>query len=179
MTKIAVFVGSLQEKSYNKMLAANLERVAPKDLEFTYIDLNMPLFNQDLEANYPTDVQMMKDIVLASDGILFITPEYNRGLPGVLKNAMDWMSRPYGTSAFAHKPAGVVGAGLDHVSGAIAQSDFRHIAAYLNMKVMTQPEIHITEANKYFDENGTIEPGSEHRLDQYMAAFAAWVKNEK
>jgi chromate reductase, NAD(P)H dehydrogenase (quinone) len=179
VTKIAVLVGSLQKKSFNKMLAKNLEAVKPDGVEFHYVDINLPLFNQDLEADYPAEVQKQKDIVAGADGVLFVTPEYNRSLPGVLKNTMDWIARPYGQSAFMGKPAGVVGAGLHHVSGAIAQADLRHIAAFMNMKVMAQPEIHITEANKHFDENGVIDEDSKHRLEEYMAAFSKWVADEK
>ncbi len=179
MTKIAVFVGSLQEKSYNKMLAKALEGLAPADMRFVYVDLHMPLFNQDLENEYPSEVQKMKDIALEADGVLFVTPEYNRSIPGVLKNAIDWLSRPYGTSAFTGKRGGVVGAGLSHVSGAIAQADLRHIAAYLDMRLLNQPEVHLTEAHKHFDEGGTIDQESKDRLVEYMAAFAEWVNTEK
>ena len=176
--KIAIFVGSLQKKSFNKMLAKNLESVKPAGMEFQYIDLNMPLFNQDLEADYPTEVQAQKDIVKNADGVLFVTPEYNRSLPGVLKNAMDWIARPYGTSAFAGKPAGVVGAGLHHVSGAIAQADLRHIAAFLDMRVMNQPEVHINSAAERFDEEGNMSEDDMRRLTEYMAAFGQWVEKE-
>ena len=179
MIKIAVLVGSLQKKSYNKMLARNLERVAPEGVSFQYININLPLFNQDLEASYPVEVQEQKDIVMNADGVLFVTPEYNRSLPGVLKNAIDWISRPYGTSAFVHKPAGVVSAGLHHVSGAIAQADLRHIAGFLDMKMLGQPEIHIAEAHTHFDENGVIDSDSEHRLKEYMSAFTKWVDDER
>ena len=175
MMKIAVFVGSLQQKSFNKMLAKNLESVKPDDMEFQYIDLNLPLYNQDLEADYPAVVQKQKDIVRQADGILVITPEYNRSLPGVLKNALDWISRPYGDSAFNGKPAGVVGAGLHHVSGAIVQADFRHIAAFLNMNVMGQPEVHINSAAERFDEDGRMSDDDMRRLGEYMDTFSEWV----
>lgn len=177
--KIAVFVGSLQKKSFNKMLAANLEAVKPDDIEFTYIDLDLPLFNEDLEKDFPAEVQKQKDIVKEADGVLVVTPEYNRSLPGVLKNALDWLSRPYGESAFDGKPAGVVSAGLDHVSGAIVQADFRHIAAFLNMNVMGQPEIHFDSASERFDDNGNLDDSDLDRLRRYMAAFSEWVKNQK
>ncbi|HEU5121856.1 MAG TPA: NADPH-dependent FMN reductase [Candidatus Saccharimonadales bacterium] len=179
MTKIAVLVGSLQQKSFNKMLAKNLEKVKPADIEFQYVDLNLPLYNQDLEANYPAEVQKQKDIVTRADGVLVVTPEYNRSLPGALKNALDWISRPYGDSAFAGKPAGVVGAGLHHVSGAIAQADFRHIAAFLDLRVMGQPEVHINSAAERFDEEGNMSEDDMRRLGEYMAAFSDWVDSQK
>lgn len=177
MTKIAVLVGSLQEKSFNKMLARNLEKVKPEGMEFQHIDLNLPLYNQDLEAAYPVEVQKQKDIIMKADGVLVVTPEYNRSLPGVLKNAMDWISRPYGQNAFAGKPAGVVGAGLHHVSNAIAQADFRHIAAFLDMQVMNHPEVHINSAAERFDAAGTMSDDDMRRLAEYMAAFAEWISH--
>ena len=179
MTKVAVFVGSLQKKSFNKMLAKNLEAVKPGGMEFTYIDLNLPLYNQDLEADYPAAVQVQKDTVREADAVLFVTPEYNRSLPGVLKNAMDWIARPYGDSAFARKPAGVVGAGLHHVSGAIAQADFRHIAAFMDMRVMNQPEIHINSAAERFDDDGRMSDDDMRRLSEYMSAFSQWITNQR
>jgi chromate reductase len=179
MLKIAVFVGSLQEKSFNRMLAQNLEVIKPEGMEFHYVDITLPLYNQDLEANYPAEVQKQKDIVASADGVLIITPEYNRSLPGVLKNALDWISRPYGQSAFNGKPAGVIGAGLHHVSGAIAQADFRHIAGFLNMKVMGQPELHIADAAKHFDESGKLDDDSMRRIKEYITAFSQWVTDQK
>ena len=179
MTKIAVLVGSLQDKSFNKMLAKNLEKVKPADMEFQYVDLNLPLYNQDLEADYPAEVQKQKDIVADADAVLVVTPEYNRSLPGVLKNAMDWISRPYGQSAFAGKPAGVVGAGLHHVSGAIAQADFRHIAAFMDMRVMNQPEVHVSSAAERFDEEGNMSEDDMRRLGEYMSAFGQWIGDHK
>ncbi len=110
MTKIAVLVGSLRDGSMNKMLAKNLEALAPEGTEFEYADLNLPLFNEDIEPNFPQEAQAAKDVVERADGVLFVTPEYNRGVPGVLKNAIDWLSRPWGQNSFAGKPAGIVGA---------------------------------------------------------------------
>ena len=156
-----------------------MEKVAPDGVEFQYVDLNLPLYNQDLESDYPAEVQKQKDIVAAADGVLFVTPEYNRSLPGVLKNAMDWISRPYGQSAFAGKPGGVVGAGLHHVSGAIAQADLRHITAFMDMRVMNQPEVHINSAAERFDEEGNMSDDDMRRLGEYMTAFVGWVNDHK
>lgn len=179
MANIAVFVGSLQKKSFNKMLAKNLEQLAPSGTTFEHIDVELPLYNQDLEADFPVKVQKMKDIVRAADGVLFVTPEYNRSIPGVLKNAIDWISRPYGMSAFNGKPGGVVSAGVNHVSGAIAQADLRHIAAFLNMKMMTQPELHIPNAHTQFDEEGNLAEENKRRAAEYITALATWVDKEK
>jgi len=181
MTRIAVIVGSLRKESINKYLAKNLEELAPEGTEFTYVDINLPLFNQDVEAsNYPASAQEGKDIVEASDGVLFVTPEYNRSTPGVLKNAVDWISRPWGTNSFAGKPVGVVGASVGPVGTAIAQSDMRHILAFLETKQMGQPEIYVANATELFDENGILtDERWRKNLQGYIDTFVAWVEKEK
>ncbi len=180
MTKIAVFVGSLQQNSLNKKLAHNLERLAPEGVEFEYVDIGaLPLFNQDLEAEYPAEAQRAKDVVLATDGVLFVTPEYNRSIPGVLKNAIDWVSRPWGNNSFDGKPVGIVGATVGPVGTAVAQSDLRHIAGYLNTKLMGQPELYLPTAPGKFDENGHITDESIELLQTYINSFAAWIEQEK
>jgi len=178
VSTIAVFVGSLKEQSLNKRLAKTLESLAPEGMIFTYIDLNMPLFNQDLEADYPVSAQVAKDIVASADGILIVTPEYNRGLPGVLKNAIDWVSRPYGANSFAGKPTGVVGISPTPVGTAMAQASLRPILAFLDAKQLGRPEIYIANASDaMFDEQGIII--DEHwrkNLQLYMESFAKWVR---
>lgn len=180
MTKIAVFVGSLQKESTNRKLAKNLEALAPMGTEFDYIDLNLPLFNQDLEVNYPAEARKVKDAVETADGVLFVTPEYNRSIPGVLKNAIDWASRPWGTNSFAGKPVGIVGASISSVGTAVAQSDLRHIVAFLQMKLMGQPEVYLANAGNLFDENGEL--NDEHwreNIAKYAEAFVTWVEAER
>lgn len=179
MTKIAVFVGSLRADSFNKKLAKNLEQLAPEGVEFDYVDLNLPLFNQDLEANYPHEAQKVKDQVENADGVLFVTPEYNRSIPGVLKNAIDWASRPFGTNSFRGKPTGIVGASSGQIGTAVAQSDLRHICGFLNVKLMGQPELYLGNAGSSFDENGVIVEGSRDYLATYINAFSAWLSQEK
>lgn len=179
MTKIAVFVGSLQEKSFNKLLARNLEKLAPEGVTFDYVDLNLPLFNQDLEASFPSEAQAIKDIVEAADGVLFVTPEYNRSIPGVLKNAIDWASRPWGANSFAGKPTGIVGASPSPVGTAVAQSDLRHIGGFLNVKLMGQPELYLADAHLHFDEEGSVVDDSHALLKDYITTFSTWVENEK
>lgn len=181
MTKIAVFVGSLREKSHNKNLAKSLEALAPEGIEFTYADINVPLYNQDLDGGYPPEATRLKQLVEESDGVLFVTPEYNRGVPGVLKNAIDWASRPWGANSFKGKPAGVAGASIGPVGTAVAQSDLRHIAAFLEMKLMGQPELHVANVtDDMFDENGIMQDERWRKnLAAYMQAFAGWVDAEK
>jgi chromate reductase len=173
MTKIAVFVGSLREKSFNKSLAHSLEKLAPEGMEFQYVDINLPLFNQDLEVNYPAEAQVIKDIVESADGVLFVTPEYSRSVPGVLKNAIDWASRPWGTNSFNEKPAGIVGASGGPVGTAVAQSDLRHILSFLNVRLMGQPEIYMANSDDNFDEAGDlIDERWRKNITAYINAFS-------
>src|SRR5664279_1060122 len=157
MTKIAVFVGSIREKSFNKTLAANLEKLAGDGVEFDYINVGgLPLFNEDLEPDFPAVAQTAKDQVESADGVLIVTPEYNRSAPGVLKNAIDWTSRPWGHNSFTGKPTGIVGASVGPIGTAVAQADLRHIMAYLGTKLMAQPELYVGTAHEYFDEKGVV-----------------------
>jgi chromate reductase len=178
--KLAVFVGSLQKNSYNKKLAKTMEQLAPDGVEFEYVNLNLPLFNQDVEAEaFPKEAQAVKDVVLAADAALFVTPEYNRSVPGVLKNAIDWASRPYGQSAFAGKPVGMVGISISPVGTAVAQSDLRHIVAFLNMKLMGQPEVYIANAmGLEFSDDGILQDERWRKnLQEYMEAFVKHVES--
>lgn len=180
MTKIAVFVGSLQEKSFNKLLAKNIESLAPEGVEFDYVDIgSLPLFNQDLEPNFPIEATSAKDKVLAADGVLFVTPEYNRSIPGVLKNAIDWTSRPWGHNSFAGKPTGIIGASPGPIGTAVAQSDLRHIAGFLAVKLLGQPELYLANAHTHFDESGVILDSSKELLQTYIVKYIQWVEDEK
>lgn len=178
--KIAVFVGSLRADSLNKKLARTLEQLAPEGVEFDYVDINLPLFNQELEANYPASAQVIKDTVRAADGVLFVTPEYNRSVPGVLKNAIDWASRPYGDSAFTGKPVALAGMSSSPVGTALAQSDLRNITAFLNMKLMGQPEVYIANAMELaFDESGILQDERWRKnLQAFMETFVAHVASK-
>lgn len=178
MTNIAVFVGSLQKGSFNKKLANNLEAMLPQDVTFTYVDINLPLFNQDLEADFPAAASEVKNIVEAANAVLFVTPEYNRSIPGVLKNAIDWASRPWGENSFNGKPVGIVGASPGDVGTAVAQSYLRHIVGFLNGKLMGQPELYLANAHEHFDENGQVLESSRSLLQGYVTAFCSWVKSE-
>jgi len=177
MTQIAVFVGSLRADSLNKKLAKNLEELAPEGVTFTYVDISsLPLFNQDLEASaFPAQARAMKDVVEASDGVLFVTPEYNRSIPGVLKNAIDWASRPWGTNSFDGKPAGIVGASMSPLGTALAQAHLKDILIYLNTKLLGQPEVYFAAAHDLFDENGVVIESSNDFLKKYIDAYIAHV----
>jgi len=176
MTKIAVFVGSLREGSLNKKLEAEIERLAPEEVEFEHVDFSTwPLFNQDEEGNYPQEIQAAKDLVLSADGVLFVTPEYNRGIPGPLKNAIDWLSRPFGTSPFAGKHAAVTGASGSRWGTTFAQTQLKSVLVYLDMKVMGQPELYVSVAQEHFDEEGRVNEEMEPVLKSYIDTFVARI----
>lgn len=180
MTKIAVLVGSLRAKSFNKSLANSLAKLAPEGVEFEYIDVNLPLFNQDMESDYPVEARRAKDVVEAADGVLFVTPEYNRSIPGVLKNAIDWISRPWGENSFNGKPVGIVGASGGPVGTAVAQSDLRHIVSFLNTKLMGQPEIYMAHSGELFDDAGElVDEHWQGNATKYMKAFTDHVLSYK
>src|SRR5687768_5494827 len=155
--KIAVFVGSLREKSTNLALAKYLEEVAPEGVVFDYVDIRQPLYSEDIEAaGIPDSVQTLKRTVEGADGVLFVTPEYNRSVPGALKNAIDWASRPYGQTSFNGKPVGVVGSSVGPVGTAVAQSELRHITLFQNARVMGQPEVYVANVSEVFGQDGEL-----------------------
>ncbi|MBB2955066.1 chromate reductase [Bifidobacterium commune] len=176
MVKIAVFVGSLRRESVNKSLAKNVERLSPEDVEFDYIDMDLPLYNQDLDGDLPSSVTEMKRKVEAADGVLFVTPEYNRSFSGVMKNAIDWASRPWGENSFSGKPAAIVGASMGALGTTQAQQALRNVALFLDMRLMGQPELYFNAVTG-LDENGKVVEGSEDFLRRFAEAFAKHVEN--
>ncbi|HEY8856491.1 MAG TPA: NAD(P)H-dependent oxidoreductase, partial [Rugosibacter sp.] len=151
--QIAVIVGSLRRDSFNRKLAGAIVKLAPPEFSFRQIHIgDLPLYNQDDDEN-PTDpVKRLKAEITASQGLLFVTPEYNRSVPGVLKNALDHASRPYGQNAWAGKPAGVLGISVGAIGTALAQQHLRNILAYLNVPTLGQPEVFIQAKEGLFDE---------------------------
>jgi chromate reductase, NAD(P)H dehydrogenase (quinone) len=177
-TKIAVIVGSLRRDSINRKLALALAGLAPQDfkLELSRID-DLPLYKQDLEGNPTEAVKRLKAEIAAARGVIFVTPEYNRSMPGVLKNAIDVASRPYGQSAFAGKPAGVIGASVGQLGSSMAQQHLRNTLAYLDMPTMNQPEVFIQNKEGLFDDHGHVGVDSTRALLQkWMDRYVAWVK---
>lgn len=173
---IALFVGSFRKESWNRKLAVALTRLAPDGFAFDPVCVDdLPLYNQDDDDNQAPPVQRIKAQIRAADGLLFVTPEYNRSIPGVLKNAIDHASRPYGDSAFTGKPAGVIGASIGAIGTAMAQQHLRNILAYLDVPTLGQPEAFIHATDELFDEDGGIGPGSRQFLQDWMDAFADWV----
>ena len=174
---IAVVVGSLRKDSFNKKLAAALEKLFPADFSFTHVRIDdLPLYNQDDDGNPSAQVTRIKGEITAAQGVLFVTPEYNRSIPGVLKNAIDNASRPYGQSAWNGKPAGVIGASVGPIGTAMAQQHLRNILAYLNMPALGQPEAFIHNKEGLYDEAGNISQASLKFLQGWVDAYVAWVK---
>lgn len=175
--QIAVVVGSLRRDSLNRKLAGAIVQLAPPEFSFRQIHIgDLPLYNQDDDEN-PTDpVKRLKAEITASQGLLFVTPEYNRSVPGVLKNALDHASRPYGQNAWAGKPAGVLGISIGAIGTALAQQHLRNILAYLNVPTLGQPEVFIQAKEGLFDEDGSIGSESKEFLQHWMSQYAAWVQ---
>ena len=176
--KIAVIVGSLRRDSFNGKLANALTKLAPADFTFSTIKIgDLPLYNQDDDGNQASQVKRLKSEIAAADGVIFVTPEYNRSIPGVLKNAIDHASRPYGQSAFDGKPAGVIGCSIGAIGTAVAQQHLRNSLAYLNMPTLGQPEVFINVDDAFFDAQGGIAAADSRKfLQGWMDQFAAWVK---
>ena len=178
--KIAVVVGSLRKDSFNRKFAHALERLAPKDFVLREIAIgDLPLYNQDDDSNPFESVKRMKREIAESDGVIFVTPEYNRSIPGVLKNALDHASRPYGQNAWAGKPAAVIGVSGGAIGTALAQQHLRNILAYLDMPTMNAPEAFIQMKEGLIDANGDIGEASRKFLQGWMDSYVAWVKTHR
>ena len=175
--RIAVVVGSLRKDSFNRKLAGAIVRLAPSEFSFKQVQIgDLPLYNQDDDTNQAESVKRLKAEITDSHGLLFVTPEYNRSMPGVLKNAIDNASRPYGQSAWAGKPAGVLGASVGAIGTAMAQQHLRNVLAYLNVPTLGQPEAFIHAKDGLFDENGNIGADSKKFLQNWMDQYVSWVK---
>src|SRR4051795_2650703 len=163
--KVGYFVGSLSSTSINRTLSQALIKLAPHDLEFTEIPIsNLPLYSPDFDGDYPAEPQALKDALAASDAVLFVTPEYNRSIPGALKNAIDWASRPWGRNSFDHMPAAVIGASPGQIGTAVAQQSLRGVLSFCNARQMTAPEAYITFRPGVFTDDGEV-------IDEATAAF--------
>ena len=174
---IAVVVGSLRKASFNRQLADAIVKLAPPEFSFEQLHIgDLPLYNQDDDANPAAPVKRLKAGIAASRGVLFVTAEYNRSLPGVLKNAIDHASRPYGQSAWAGKPAGVLGVSVGAIGTALAQQHLRNVLAYLDMPTLAQPEAFIHAKEGLFDTAGNIGTDSRKFLQSWMDRYVAWVK---
>lgn len=172
--KILGIAGSLREKSYNRSILRAAVALVPEGAELRIFDLaGIPLFNQDLEANMPERVRELKAAVKASDAILFATPEYNYSVPGVLKNAIDWGSRPHGDSAWEGKPVGIMSAANGLIGGERAQLHLRQNFVYLNMYQVNRPEVIVSQVVQKLDENGNLT--DQHTKDKIHELLVALV----
>jgi chromate reductase len=176
--KIAVIVGSLRKDSFNRKLGLALAHLAPPEFTFEHVSIgDLPLYNQDDDAHQAAEVLRLKSKVSAAQGLLFITPEYNRSIPGVLKNALDHGSRPYGQSVWGGKPAGVIGVSVGAIGTALAQQHLRNVLAYLDVPTLGQPEAFIQNKDDLFDDKGHVGNESTQKfLQTWVDAYAAWVK---
>ena len=177
--KIAIIVGSLRKDSLNRKVARSICALRGENLDCSMVEIgDLPLYNQDLDANPPEQWRRFREQVGTADGILFCSPEYNRGIPGVLKNAIDVGSRPYGQSVFDKKPAAIVTASPGSIGGFGAKHQIRQAAVFLNMPIMAQPEAylgHVTDDS--FDESGCLKDGPLKELVTKLAhAFHDWVE---
>ncbi len=174
---IAVIVGSLRKDSFNKKLAAALTKLGPAEFTFKTVEIgDLPLYNQDEDGNQAPAVKRLKSEIEAAHGLLFVTPEYNRSIPGVLKNALDHGSRPWGKSSWGGKPAGVIGISVGTVGTALAQQHLRNILAFLDVPTLGQPEAFVQAKEGLFEADGSIGAASREFLQGWMTKYAAWVK---
>lgn len=176
--QIGVLVGSLRQNSINRKLANSFASLAPAEFTFKQLEIgDLPPYNEDDDNNQADSVKRLKREIAESQGLIFVTPEYNRSIPGVLKNAIDHASRPYGQSVWAGKPAGILGASGGPIGTALAQQHLRNILAYLDVPTLSKPEalIHVTDG--FFDEAGNFASTDSRKfLLNWMNEYVAWVK---
>ncbi|MDR1695856.1 MAG: NAD(P)H-dependent oxidoreductase [Endomicrobium sp.] len=176
--KILTVIGSISKNSINKNLFELIKPLAPSDFEFSTFDISqIPYFSQDSEVNPPEAVVNFRKQIAGSDAVLFITPEYNRFIPGVLKNAIDWASRPYGKGAWVGKPAAVLGASPGPIGAFGAQMQLKELLSFLNMKVMWQPEICFNYSA--YVKDGVLEESSGKYFAKYFNSFKEHIEKNK
>ncbi len=170
---VGYFVGSLSSTSINRTLSRALIRLAPQDLTFTEIPIgNLPLYSPDFDGGYPAEPQALKDAIARSQAVLFVTPEYNRSIPGALKNAIDWASRPWGQNSFDHIPAAVIGASPGQIGTALAQQSLRGVLSFCNARQMTAPEAYVWfRAGLFTDDGEVTDEATADFLSGFMQEF--------
>jgi chromate reductase len=174
---VGYFVGSLAKASINRKLARALVRLAPPELSMREIEFgNLPLYSYDYDADYPPVARAFKDAIAAVDAVLFVTPEYNRSIPGALKNAIDWASRPYGKNSFTRKPSGVIGTSTGKIGTAVGQQHLRSILAFCNSPFMNAIEAYIQFTPGLITDDGEVtDQNTEEFLRNYIAEFAGFI----
>jgi chromate reductase len=173
---VALIVGSLRKDSFNRKIANNFIAVAPPSLKCQIVEISdLSFFNQDIEATPPQPWVDFRNKIKASDAVVFFTPEYNRSVPAVLKNAIDVGSRPYGQSVWEGKPAAVISGSIGAIGGFGANLHLRQSLSYLHMPTMGQPEAYLGTLQNSFNETGELNPKTKEFLAKFADAFAAWV----
>lgn len=177
MPKVAVVVGSFRRESLNAKLALALTRLASPRFEFSWVRIDdLPFYEPALEAELPLPVVRMKGEIAGADAVLIVTPEYNRSIPAVLKNAIDWGTRPWGTNSWAGKPTAIAGTSPGPIGTATAQQHLRHILTILDAAVMGQPELYLMFPQGLIDDEGNVaDQGTRQFLEGYVARFETWV----
>lgn len=179
-TTVAVIVGSLRKDSYNRQLAQAMAKMAPAGLVLQEVSIaDLPLYNQDHDGAEVPAVLAFRDAVRAAHAVLFVTPEYNRSMPGALKNALDQGSRPYGQSVWAGKPAAVIGMSPGAIGTALAQQHLRNVLSHLDMPTLGQPEMFVQYKDGFFNADGSVGEGSAKYVDRFLQRFAAWVAQHR
>ncbi|MBA2962294.1 MULTISPECIES: NADPH-dependent FMN reductase [Ramlibacter] len=176
--KVGYFVGSLSSTSINRLLAKALTRLAPQEMQLVEIPIkDLPLYSQDYDADFPPPARALKQAIADVDAILFVTPEYNRSIPGGLKNAIDWASRPWGQNSFARKPSGVIGASPGSIGTAVAQQSLRGVLCFCNSPLMNQVEAYIHFKPGLITPEGEVsDEATAEFLRNYMTEFQAFVE---
>src|SRR4051795_5675899 len=176
--QVGYFVGSLSSTSINRVLSKALIRLAPDDLQFNEIPINnLPLYSPDFDSDYPPEAVALKDAIGGSDAVLFVTPEYNRSIPGALKNAIDWASRPWGKNSFHHMPAAVIGASIGQIGTAVGQQSLRAVLSFCNARQMTAPEAYVWFKPGLFSDDGEVSDKSTAAfLTEFMEEFRTHVE---
>ena len=176
--RVGYFVGSLSSQSINRTLSKALIRLAPQDLEFHEIPIgDLPLYSPDFDADYPAEARALKEAIAASDAVLFVSPEYNRSIPGALKNAIDWASRPWGQNSFHHMPAAVIGASIGQIGTAVGQQSLRAVLSFRNARQMTAPEAYVHFKPGLFTDAGEVTDDSTAAfLSDFMAEFRTHIQ---
>jgi chromate reductase, NAD(P)H dehydrogenase (quinone) len=175
--EVGYFVGSLSSTSINRELSKALIRLAPDDLSFTEIPIgNLPLYSPDFDPDFPPEATALKETIAAADAILFVTPEYNRSIPGALKNAIDWASRPWGQNSFDQMAAAVIGTSPGQLGTALAQQSLRGVLSYCNARQMTAPEAYIEYSKEVFPGDGEVADESTRAfLANFMEEFCIYI----
>jgi len=175
--QVGYFVGSLSSSSINRVLSRALIRLALEDPEFTEIPIrDLPLYSQDYDNDFPPAATALKDAIAGVDALLFVTPEYNRSIPGGLKNALDWASRPWGQNSFDHIPCAVIGASVGQIGTAMGQQSLRGVLSFCNARQMTSPEAYIQYSPEVFKDDGEVTNDSTREfLTTYMAEFRTYI----